>query len=339
MTEAPAELYCSDVTKTSADGPGITPAIRLYLRREGALISASVRRLTVLRAVVEHGKFSLAASALDIAQASVSAHIKSLEAQVGQPLFIRGPGRAPKLTEAGKMIYAYALDVLKRHSEASAGLRALDTQRASVVVAAPHFASRLLPAMLAAFAGEHPDVKLVIRRMPGNDVVSSLRSGNVDLGMIFAEEAPPGIESELVWQEEMVIVASPRHAMAQRSRIAVKDIAGEPFVDALAGSSFGLYVERLLRAFGIERREVMMEAEDPATMAGLVAEGIGIACCMRACVEEELKQRRLVALSLEREIPRMQVHWAHPTQQPLSKGAIDLVGHLRALTPVPIAQA
>ena len=287
----------------------------------------------MLRAVVEHGKFSLAASALDIAQASVSAHIKSLEAQVGQPLFIRGPGRAPKLTEAGKMIYAYALDVLKRHSEASAGLRALDTQRASVIVAAPHFASRRLPTLLAAFAAEHPDVKLVIRRMPGNDVVSSLRSGNVDLGMIFAQETPPGIESELVWQEEMIIVASPRHALAQRNRVTVRDLAVEPFVDALSGWAFSLNVEKLLREFGLDRRDVIMEAEDPATMSGLVAEGIGIACCMRACVEEELKQRRLVALSLEREIPRLQVHWAHPGQQPLSKGAIDLVGHLRALTP------
>jgi DNA-binding transcriptional LysR family regulator len=230
------------------------------------------------------------------------------------------------------MIYAYALDVLKRHSEASAGLRALDTQRASVVVAAPHFASKRLPAMLAAFAGEHPDVKLVIRRMPGNDVVSSLRSGNVDLGMIFAEEAPPGIDSELVWEEEMVLVASPRHALAQRSKIPLKDVAAEPFVDALAGSSFALNVDKLLREVGIERREVIMEAEDPVTMAGLVAEGIGIACCMRACVEEELKQRRLVVLSLERELPRLHVHWAHPAQQPLSKGGIELLGHLRALT-------
>jgi len=315
----------------AAHGAISFPAI--YQGGEGTLISASVRRLTVLRAVVEHGKFSLAAAALDIAQASVSAHIKSLEVQVGQPLFIRGPGRAPKLTEAGKMIYAYALDVLKRHSEASAGLRALDTQRASVVVAAPHFASKRLPGMLATFAAEHPNVKLVIRRMPGNDVVGLLRSGNVDLGMIFAQDPLPGIESEVVWQEEMVLVASAQHALAQRNRVTVKDIAREPFVGALAGSSFAANVDKLLRELGIEQHEVIMEAEDPATMAGLVSEGIGIAFCMRTCVEEELKQKRLVVLPLDQPIPRLQVHWAYPTQQPLSKGALDLLGHLRALTP------
>jgi DNA-binding transcriptional LysR family regulator len=286
-----------------------------------------------LRAVVEHGKFSLAAAALDIAQASVSAHIKSLEAQVGQPLFIRGPGRAPKLTEAGKMIYAYALDVLKRHSEASAGLRALDTQRASVVVAAPHFASKRLPSSLAAFAADHPNVKLVIRRVPGSEVISLLRSGNVDLGMIFAQEPMPGIESALIWQEEMVLVASPRHALAQRSCVAVRDLAAQPFVAALAGSSFAINVEAILRQLGIERIEVIMEAEDSATMQGLVAEGIGIACCMRACVEEDLRDGRLVALRLEREMPWQQVHWAHPSQQPLSKGALELLDHLRTLTP------
>jgi DNA-binding transcriptional LysR family regulator len=285
-----------------------------------------------LRAVVEHGKFSLAAAALDIAQASVSAHIKSLEAQVGQPLFIRGPGRAPKLTEAGKMIYAYALDVLKRHSEASAGLRALDTQRASIVVAAPHFASKRLPFSLAAFAADHPNVKLVIRRVPGNEVISLLRSGNVDLGMVYAHEPIPGIESGVAWQEEMVLVASPHHPLALRPVVAVEDLADQPFIAALSGSSFAINAENVLRALGVEHFEVVMEAEDPATMQGLVAEGIGIACCMRACVEEELRDGRLAALRVDRTIPALPVHWAHPAQQPLSKGALDLLEHLRTLT-------
>ena len=293
------------------------------------MISASIRRLAVLRAVVEHGKFGLAASALDIAQASVSAHIKALENQLGQKLFVRGPGRAPAITDAGKMLYAYALDVLKRHSEASAGLRALDGQRTSIVVAAPYFAPRRLTASLAAFAGRHPTVKLVIRRVPGNDVISLLRSGNVDLGMIFTQEALTGIESEMVWQEEMIIVASPNHPLAHGRPVSVNDLAAHGFVAALAGSSYATNIERLLRQLGLERPTVVLEAEDPGTMIGLVREGVGLACCMRAGVEEELADRRLVALPLDAPVPSLQVHWGYPARQSLSPSAIELLAFLR----------
>jgi len=51
------------------------------------MISASPRRLTVFKSVVDLGGFNLAAVRLGIAQPSVGAHIKALEAQIGQPLF------------------------------------------------------------------------------------------------------------------------------------------------------------------------------------------------------------------------------------------------------------
>ena len=78
------------------------------------MISASARRLSVFKSVVDCGGFNVAANQLGIAQPSVGAHVKALEAQLGQPLFQRSRGSRPRLTKAGEAVYAYAVDVLAR---------------------------------------------------------------------------------------------------------------------------------------------------------------------------------------------------------------------------------
>jgi hypothetical protein len=76
------------------------------------MLQVSMRRLQVFVAVVDNQGFGAAAEALDIAQSSVSAHIRAAEDRLGTPLFERQPGRPPRLTEAGKTLYEYAIPTL-----------------------------------------------------------------------------------------------------------------------------------------------------------------------------------------------------------------------------------
>jgi molybdate transport repressor ModE-like protein len=83
------------------------------------MISASARRLSVFKAVVEEGGFNRAAMRLDISQPSVGAHVRALERQAGHPLFERKRGARPRLTKAGEAVYSMALEVLRRGEEAA----------------------------------------------------------------------------------------------------------------------------------------------------------------------------------------------------------------------------
>jgi molybdate transport repressor ModE-like protein len=56
------------------------------------MLSLTLRQLEVLEAVVRFGGFGAASTRLDISQASVSAHITSLEGQIGTAVFERRPG-------------------------------------------------------------------------------------------------------------------------------------------------------------------------------------------------------------------------------------------------------
>ena len=129
------------------------------------MISASPRRLSVFKNVVETGGFNAAAARLGIAQPSVCAHVKALESQVGQPLFHRHRGSRPKLTKAGEALYGFALDMLRKSEEASAALAHIRTTEAREITVAVHrdVAASFLPAPLSAFTRKHTATRIVTR--------------------------------------------------------------------------------------------------------------------------------------------------------------------------------
>jgi DNA-binding transcriptional LysR family regulator len=181
------------------------------------MISASVRRLTVFKAVAETGKFSDAAAALGIAQPSVSAHVKALERQAGQPLFIRSPGRAPRLTLAGEAVYGYALDVVRRSAETETRLGVLSAERPiEITVAAQRsLAHGALAADLASFVHAHPEAKLVTHSETGERVIALLHAQEVDIGISGAGRSRDYRPSHR--HRELTLVAAPDHPLAKRA--------------------------------------------------------------------------------------------------------------------------
>src|SRR4051812_25555574 len=180
------------------------------------MISASPRRLTVFKNVVDLGGFNLAATELGIAQPSVGAHIKALEAQVGQPLFHRARGSKPKLTKAGETVYAYAVEVLRKSEETANALADLREGAAREMAIAVHrdIAAQFLPGRLKAFADRHPEVHVVTRIGTIDEVIEQVRVGTVELGLFLADGPVSGIRSDAITREPLALVVAPTHALA-----------------------------------------------------------------------------------------------------------------------------
>jgi DNA-binding transcriptional LysR family regulator len=294
------------------------------------MITASVRRLEVFKAVAETGKFSAAAAALGIAQPSVSAHVKALERQAGQALFMRSPGRAPRLTQAGEAVYGYAIEVVRREAETATALDALScVGPAEITVAAQRtLAHKPLSETLAAFVRTHRDVKLVTRCETGDGVVALLRAREVDIGIFLALGPVAGVDSDVLGAEELVIVAAPSHPLARRRSVSARDLSEHGFVGGLAASSFAGMVDVVLRRAGVRRHAVVVEAEDAATVKELVRHGAGIACCLATSVDEDVRRGTLVVLPLARPLARLEVRWAASPGRPLSAAALEFVQRL-----------
>jgi len=111
-------------------------------------MDASTDQLRTLAAVVDHGTFDRAASALHITPSAVSQRMRSLESQVGRVLVRRSKPIEP--TEAGRVLLTLARQVALLESEAVDALGGDETgpvPRIPLVVNADSLATWVLPAI------------------------------------------------------------------------------------------------------------------------------------------------------------------------------------------------
>src|SRR5579864_8824673 len=83
-----------------------------------------IHQLRYFCTVARTGSFTRAAEQLGIAQPSLSQQIRTLEKQIGNPLFER-LGRSVRLTAYGEALRQPALDILQHVAEAQSSLASL----------------------------------------------------------------------------------------------------------------------------------------------------------------------------------------------------------------------
>jgi DNA-binding transcriptional LysR family regulator len=293
------------------------------------MISASARRLSVFKSVVDCGGFNLAAIELGIAQPSVGAHIKALEAQVGQPLFQRSRGSRPQLTKAGEALYSYAVEVLHKSqatSQTLADIRSSAGQEITIAVhrdIAPHY----LPARLTAFRTKYPKVRVITHIGTIDAVVAQVRARTVDLGLFLASGPLAGLRSEIIERVPLSLVVSSDHPLASRKALAANALRQYPFITGLHGSSFNQMADAALKQIGIAAYEVAMELEESTATKEMVRHGVGIACLPRCTVTAELKAGSLVELAPATPLSDLELRYGYAGVLP--EGGQNFLRYLR----------
>lgn len=117
--------------------------------------------LRTFEAAARQLSFKRAAEELHVTPAAVSQQMRSLEAQLGQPLFLRLT-RALRLTEAGAALAPEVTRALQQLAEAVQRVNALADRPGGrlTVIAPPSFASHWLLPRLPGFHAGHPGIEL-----------------------------------------------------------------------------------------------------------------------------------------------------------------------------------
>jgi DNA-binding transcriptional LysR family regulator len=274
------------------------------------MISASARRLSVFKSVVDCGGFNVAANQLGIAQPSVGAHVKALEAQLGQPLFRRSRGSKPRLTKAGEAVYAYAVDVLARSEVTTRALADLRTQSTQEITLAVHrdVAAYYLPERLTAFAARYPKVRVVTRVGTIEEMVKQVRAGVATIVLFLSFKPISGIRCEVLSQEGLELVAAPQHPLARRRDLPSEELGRWSFVTGLRHSRFYKMTDAALKSIGIAAYDIAMEVEESTATKEMVRRGRALACLPHCSVATELKAGTLTALKLATPLPRLNVY-------------------------------
>jgi DNA-binding transcriptional LysR family regulator len=254
-------------------------------------------QLETFLAVARTGSVTKAAREINASQPTVSLQLRELRKFLGAPLFER-PGGTFRLTPAGESLCRYA-------EETVGGLRLLQQEIAArtghfagpLSVGAAFVTSRhVLPAMFSRFVQQFPAVDLEVHVEFPDQLFAGLLTNRLDVACYIAIPTPRGLTVESIAKDQLIIIASPRHALAGRRRVSPQALSEHPFV-AIGSTLFRGMIEAKLRSAGVTTRTVA-EAKHQEAGKELVERNVGYCVVMKSIARDELASGRLVALNL-----------------------------------------
>lgn len=283
-----------------------------------------LRQLRYFVEIAERGSMKRAAETLYVAQPSLSQHVRNLESELGVMLLTRSTrGVAP--TEAGVELLGYARNILSQVEQAREALRAGSLHpHGTVNLGLPNSVSLVLSVPLVERAHHQlPNVSLRIVESMSGYILDWLRSGRVDLAMLYGIQRVPGITSRRLLTEDLYLIGPPEaNASAAQLEETVPLAALEGLELILPARPHGLreLVEKASREQGM-RLSIRTEIDALTQIKALVRRGLGQAVLSHSAVYEELQRGELWARRIVDPGIQRSVYIAQPTDRPLSHAA------------------
>jgi len=232
--------------------------------------------LQIFKTVAEQGGITKAAAKLHRVQSNVSTRVKQLEARLGTKLFLR-QNRKLVLSAEGKLLLAYADQLLRLSSEAEAALRSGMPRGTLRIGALESTAGTRLPPILSRYHLAYPEVRIEL--VTGTTGALVARVLDYELEAAFVAEPFPAneLETQPVFTEELVLI-TPKSFPRIRSP---KDIGQTTVIAFATGCSYRRRLEAWLGQVVPDR---VMEFGSYHAIVACVAAGSGIAIVPRAVV-------------------------------------------------------
>lgn len=255
--------------------------------------------LTELRYIVALDRerhFGRAAERCFVSQPTLSVAIRKLEGQLGVTLFERQRGEV-KPTPTGERVLAQARKVLAEaeliDAIAKEGQDELTgrLRLGAIYTVGPYLLPRLVPTLKRAA----PTMPLVIEENFTSVLSAQLKRNELDLIVVAAPYAPPGVRTWALYDEEFVVAMPPEHPWAERESIGTNELAGENLLLLGPGHCFrDQVIESCHDCEARDEDEEPLAGSSLETIRHMVASGLGITVLPRTSLNPETDSGQLL---------------------------------------------
>jgi DNA-binding transcriptional LysR family regulator len=247
--------------------------------------------------------FTHTAKALNYAQSSVTAQIKSLELELGTSLFER-LGKRLILTQAGHQLKNYADHILHLSHEAKNNISSNQLASTITIGAQESQCTYRLPFLLKEFKTQYPLLNLVFKPAHSDaKAADDLVSGKIDIAfLIDTVKTNQQLHTETLLKEKLTLVASPQNTLSVKSKILAEDLENETYLLTEKGCSYRVVFEQILHSRGLSLDNTIEFVSIEAIKKCVIA-NLGIALLPEMTVKNDIEKGELVEVSWDEELP------------------------------------
>lgn len=252
------------------------------------------KQLETFIEVVKLKSFSKAALRLFLTQPTITSHIQNLENELGTVLLNRS-GKSITPTEAGKLLYKHALNIISMRNTAEFDLGMykgkvqghLDISSSSV----PR--QYVLPYIIKEFTNKYPDVTFSLTDNDSKKVAENIIEGITDFGIIGAKFNLSQLEYINLIEDKLYAVTpnNSRYPWIEYTELDKDFLYNENLILREKGSGSRHLLEKELKenSIDVESLNVISCIEDTETIKRFVELGIGISFISECAIKHETK--------------------------------------------------
>jgi DNA-binding transcriptional LysR family regulator len=270
----------------------------------------NLQQLKVFVLAVDLQKLYLVAEKLQITQPTVTFHLNKLQDDLGVSLFKTKSYHVIKLTEAGKDLYHYALQVnalsMEIHSlmDEHKGMKA-----GRLSIGSTHTpATYMIPPLLREWRQTYPDLSLYLDVRPAPYILEQLKNFEIDIGIIsHIHMEDPDLISEPLVKDDLVIILAADHPLVLVEEITPDQLTGYPFVSHEEGSISRKLVDDWVQQQDIVL-DIVMEVSSSEALKAAVRHGIGYGMVSETSVKAEEQEGSLVVKPIPYWLPKRYIY-------------------------------
>lgn len=262
------------------------------------MINLTLRQLHAILAVDRLHQINLAAREIGLTPPAVTLQIQQAEAMVGTALFERNSDGF-RATDAGIAVIEAARDIERRMATLKDDIVAirgagLGRLRLGAVSTAKYF----VPSLMAGFAGERPGIEISLTIGNRAAIIEALSEQQIDVALMGRPSRKTPVETTLLGDHPLVIVAAPDHPLAGKSQISKQRIADEAFLVREPGSGTRISLELFLSDIPGRLDNLGTEFSSNETIKQAVMAGMGVAFISAHTIAMEVEFDRLAVLDV-----------------------------------------
>jgi len=188
-------------------------------------VKLTYAQIRAFNAVARSGSFSKAADNLGVTQPAITLQVRALEDLYSVVLFVRTRERA-ELTQLGSDLFQITQKIHALETEVDELLsRQSDLLEGSLILAAA--SPQLIMPLIETYSEKYPDVNISVQLGNHDEVQAGIIQNRVDVAILDGPITDDRLYAKLYLQQELALVVSADHQLAQKQNVRPDDIKSE----------------------------------------------------------------------------------------------------------------